>query len=58
MGDGTAFSASIFDSSDPVSSSSSSARLLFTSIADEYYHGFKIMSDHLHGWGDDRTIEG
>lgn len=45
-------SASIFDSSDPVSSSSSSARMLFTSIADEYYHGFKIMSDHLHGWGD------
>ncbi len=25
-------------------------RLLFSEAAEDYYHGFKLMSDHLHGW--------
>ena len=28
------------------------SRRLFSSIAEDYYHGFMIISDHLHGWGD------
>ena len=27
-------------------------RLLFSEVAEDYYHGFKLMSDHLHGWAD------
>ena len=31
-------------------------RLQFIDAAEDYYHGFKLASDHLHGWGD-RTNE-
>ena len=27
-------------------------RLLFNEVAEDYYHGFKLMSDYLHGWAD------
>ena len=32
------------------------SRMLFSAIADEYYHGFKINSDHLHGWSDRKDL--
>jgi hypothetical protein len=40
--------AAIFDHDE----NSNGRRLQFSSIVDQYNHGFKIMSDHLHGWGD------